>query len=177
MNWTDQLVRACILIINFEDDSSSYQRNLTWHQELLIPIAFSALFNQERLGLEPRRLIVQPYVTVRWILAANICVARHDPLASEETKAQLVILGLDLRGLDDVLNLGVGIILNTGLFIVLTGDDDADFELGGDLAKILWFRVAQNDPFVEQSVLRLLINVADIKLVKANQRILNKALV
>jgi hypothetical protein len=49
----------------------------------------------------------------------------------------LVVLGLDLRGLDYVLNLGFGIILNTDLFVVLTGDDDADFELGGDFTKFL----------------------------------------
>lgn len=120
---------------------------------------------------------MQLYVAVRFIFRAHLVVAGHDPLASEETEAQLVVLGLNLRGLDDVLNLGVGIILNTDLYVVLTGNDDADFELGGDLAKVLWLRIIQNNPLVKQSVLRLLVNVAEIKLVKANHFVLKPFLV
>jgi hypothetical protein len=98
-------------------------------------------------------------------------------LTAEEAEAQLIELGLDLGRLDNILDLRVGIILDTDLFVANTGDCDTDLELTSDFAELFRFRVTHDDPFVKERVIGLLIQVTEIKLVITNERVFKKALV
>jgi hypothetical protein len=89
----------------------------------------------------------------------------------------LVEFRFNLGWLDDVLLFWVGIFLYTNLLVTYTRNRDTDLKLAGNLTEILTLRIAHDDPLVEESMVRLLIQVTEIELIVTDKRIFKEALV
>ena len=93
------------------------------------------------------------------------------------THVELVELRLNLRGLQVLLFLRIGVILDGHLLVTGPTNRDRQLEISGDFAKFFSFGVGHDDPFVNEGVVNALVNGGKIELVVADKSIFEEALV
>jgi hypothetical protein len=71
----------------------------------------------------------------------------------------------------------VGVLLDSDLLVTSARNCDTDLKLAGNLAEILALWVAHDNPLVEESVVRLLIQVTQIKFIITDKRVFEESLI
>ena len=121
------------------------------------------LVDAQRLGLPDRhhsrshllRAVVELEVEVGLAGPAQLVIRWDDLLGREEAEVELVEVGLDLRWLDDVLRVRLGVLLDGDVLVTRADHVHAQLEVGGDVCEALAVWVAHDDPLVQEGVLRL----------------------
>jgi hypothetical protein len=98
-------------------------------------------------------------------------------LDRKKPKRYLVEFRLDLRRLYHIFVFWVRVLLNGHCLVILAIDSDTQLEVGGDFRKVVTVRIAHYYPFVKNRVLRLEVNKSHIKLVVADELVLEHSLV
>jgi len=152
-NCTDYLIHDSIFVHDLEDKTTTHQRNLHWDEELLVPRDLTLLLLQKHFSLQFIPFMIDFYVGIDFWFSDKFNVHWYDFLRGKHSNVQLIELGLDLRWLQILFVLWVGVVLDCDLLITSTTDGDTQFEVSRNLAKIFFtFGVAQDDILVHQRV-------------------------
>lgn len=121
--------------------------------------------------------MIAAHIRINLLFTEHTTIERWELLCAEEADVQLVEFRLYLGWLQVFLLLRVRIIFNLYLFVSRAADCDRNLQVGSNFTELLALGVCHYNPLVHKSVVFTTVNLSQIKLVVADEGILEESLV